>query len=478
MTPQNLPKLTLTDIACEIAKRDGGFKTFAQAVKPEYVFCDFNRKIFSALSKFLEQVQRGERPILIIQAPPQHGKSDIVSRLFPPWVLGKYPNIKIAACSYSADLATSMNRDVQRIMTDTAYKKIFPNTRINERRVVSVDNMPLRNSERFDIIGKKGYYICAGVGGPLTGKSVDIGIIDDPIKNMQEARSEAVGAFLKEWYGAVFLTRLSKNSGQIIMATRWALNDFIGYLLDKYPAERISVMKFPAIDENGQALFPARQPLEMLKEVKDILPPHEWEALYQQNPTVAGGNKFKFEMFEKVSLPSEFDFTFSTCDTATKDGQENDFTVFSDWGVKDAQLYLITVYREKINASYIEAALRPRLQRAATYWGYRKAWIEPKMHGIYLNQKFFDEGLPVPSEADLKEFFKDRKYSKTERAENALSRLGNKKIYINKDIAIKDDLITEALNFPQGAHDDWVDTLVDAIKKAFEVDDAPKVFWI
>jgi len=356
-----------------------------------------------------------------------------------------------------------MNRDIQRIMTGAEYKSIFPDTRLNEKRVVSVDSSLLRNNERFDIIGHEGYYICAGVGGPLTGKAVDIGIIDDPIKNMQEAKSEATRAFLLEWYQSVFLTRLSKNSGQLIMATRWTPDDLIGSIIEQNGGnEKVSILRFPAINENGEALFPKVQPLDKLIEIKKAVRPEVWEALYQQNPLIEGGNKFKRDMFEFVDLPQSFDLTFTTCDTATKDGQENDYTVSSDWGIKDENLYLITVYREKINAKDIETALRPRIQQARTNWGYRMAWIEPKMHGIYLNQKFRDEGLPIPSEKEIKEFFSDRKYSKTERAENALAQLGNRKIYINKLISCKDDLITEAITFPKAKHDDFTDTLMPA----------------
>ncbi|MFR1533586.1 MAG: terminase, partial [Bilophila wadsworthia] len=93
-----------------------------------------------------------------------------------------------------------MNRDVQRIMLDDSYKAVFPDVWLNPKRVVSMENQALRNSDRFDIPGTAGYYVCTGVGGPLTGKSVDIGIIDDPIKNEAEARSAVVKKTIKGWY--------------------------------------------------------------------------------------------------------------------------------------------------------------------------------------------------------------------------------------------------------------------------------------
>lgn len=126
-----------------------------------------------------------------------------------------------------------MNRDVQRIMTEPEYAAIFPNSTLNNKRVSLLTNPALRNNERFDIVGHRGYYVSTGVGGPLTGKSVDIGIIDDPFKNMKEARSETIIESVISWYNTVFLTRLSQKSGQLIMATRWTVEDLLGYIIEK-----------------------------------------------------------------------------------------------------------------------------------------------------------------------------------------------------------------------------------------------------
>lgn len=177
-------------LEAELARRN--MAAFVSFTKRDYCHNRFSRAVCEALDLFLEDVRAGKRPILILQAPPQHGKSELVSRRFPAYAFGRFPFLRIAACSYASDLARDMNRDVQRIMLDDSYKAVFPDVWLNPKRVVSMENQALRNSDRFDIPGTTGYYVCTGVGGPLTGKSVDIGIIDDPIKNEAEARSAVV----------------------------------------------------------------------------------------------------------------------------------------------------------------------------------------------------------------------------------------------------------------------------------------------
>ncbi|MDC9591877.1 terminase family protein, partial [Xenorhabdus sp. XENO-10] len=158
----------------------------------------------------------------------QHGKSDIVSRYLPAYFFGRYPDMRVAGLSYGKDLASDMNRDVQRIMMGEEYKELFPGSALNSRRGVTIDVEAKRNSETFEIVGRKGVYISQGVGGPLTGKKVDLGIIDDPIKNAKEALSPTTKSGIWNWYVSTFKTRLSKNSGEIIMATRWATDDLSG----------------------------------------------------------------------------------------------------------------------------------------------------------------------------------------------------------------------------------------------------------
>lgn len=189
---------------------------FIQYINPEYITSKFSETVCDALDQFLLDMMNGVRPILILGAPPQHGKSDIVSRYLPAYFFGKYPEMRVGALSYSSDLAGDMNADVQRIMTTPEYRNLFADSWLGNKPADGV--AVKRNSDEFGIANHKGTYVCAGVGGPLTGKKVDLGIIDDPIKNAKEALSPTTKKSIWNWYVSTFKTRLSKNSGEIIMA--------------------------------------------------------------------------------------------------------------------------------------------------------------------------------------------------------------------------------------------------------------------
>jgi predicted phage terminase large subunit-like protein len=452
------------DIEREIARRD--IKYFVKRTQRDYLFAKFNIEILNNLEIFLQDVIAGKRPILIIQAPPQHGKSELASRKFPAYAFGKNPDFRIAGCSYGADLATSINRDIQKIMLSDEYTRIFQYTRLNANRVVTLDNTPLRNSERFDIVGRRGYYVSAGVGGSLTGKSVDIGIIDDPIKNMQEALSETIRDNLVSWYRTVFLTRLSKNSGQLIMATRWTIDDLTGFIIEaNKDNERVKILQFPAINEANQALHSGLHPIEQLEEQKRAMDISSWSALYQQEPIIEGGNLFKRSMFEIGECPDEFDYSLVTGDTAYKEKERNDYTVLASWGVKDGLAYLRAIWRQQISSDLIEKYAIPFIVKANQY-GFRGAFIEPKGHGIYLNQRLPKLGVPMPPPQEVEIFFKDRRFDKFTRANAIMPYMAFNTITISDKIdkQLIDAIISEFLAFPNGKHDDATDCLIDGVK--------------
>lgn len=462
-------KITQYDILNELARRD--FKYFVKQTYKGYFFSKFSIEVCNALNQFLVDVEAGKRPILIIQAPPQHGKSELASRRFPAFAFGRNPDFRIAECSYSADLANSMNRDVQRIMLEDGYKTIFPEASLNSKRISTLDSQPLRNSERFDIVGHRGYYVSTGVGGPLTGKSVDIGIIDDPFKNMKEARSPAVIESVVSWYNTVFLTRLSQKSGQLIMATRWTLEDLIGYVIEKNKdSGRLTVLRFPAIDEDSCPLVPELHSLEKLMETKASLNEFEWEALYQQNPQVIGGNIIKDEWWRfYASSTVDYKYMFMVADTAQKTKEANDFTAITFWGLtKQNELYLVDMIHGKWEAPDLEV-------KAVQFWSKwqngingvrpRAFYIEDKASGTGLIQtlkrKFVIPIRPIQRATD-----------KLTRVLDASVHIENGRVYlpINADTDISRKVIAEAGAFSadmKHKHDDIVDTVCDAVDIAF-----------
>lgn len=328
---------------------------FIRYINPDYIASDFSRSVCAELDRFLVAMMKGERPIIVFGAPPQHGKSDIVSRYLPAFVFGLYPNLRVAGLSYAMSLASSMNRDVQRIMMSDEYHTLFPETSLNERRTVTMNGIAKRNSEEFEVVGHSGAYIGQGVGGPLTGRKIDLGIIDDPIKNAQEASSETIKSGIWDWYTSTFLTRMSKNSGQIIMATRWAVDDLSGRVLERYPHAKSLVFK--AIDDEGNALVPELHPLDKLLETKDVLGEYFWSAMYQQSPVPTSGGLFKPDMIQVVdALPAGLSFTRGW-DFAATTKKTSDYTASVKLSVHDGITYIAHSHQFRGSPGEVEASV-------------------------------------------------------------------------------------------------------------------------
>lgn len=435
---------------------------FIVYLDPEYVVSRFAQEVCQALEKFLEDQRAGLRPILILQAPPQHGKSQIVSRYLPAWLFGQNPDLSIGGLSYSKDLASDMNRDVQRIMLSPEYARLFPEASLNAKRAVMVDLEAKRNSDVFEIVGHKGRYVGAGVGGPLTGKRLDIGIIDDPIKNAQEALSKVVKDGVWNWYITTFTTRLSKNSGQIIMATSWATDDLSGRVIDATP--RAKVLKFPAISPIGEALVPELHPIEKLLETKALMSDYFWSAMYQQSPVALGGNMFKAEWWRFYDIQPKLKWRAIYADTAQKTKEQNDYSVFQCWGESlDGQAVLIDQIRGKWEAPDL-------LVQARAFWNKHKASatgtlrafnVEDKSSGTGLIQTLKREGVPVigiPRDVD-----------KITRAMDSSPLMQSGNVMLPSDAPWLSDYMSEFAAFPSGSNDDQVDPTMDAIKDILSV---------
>ncbi len=441
-----------------------------------------------ALAAKLTAFANGQIQYLMVFMPPRHGKSELVSRRLPAFLHGKYPDCEIMAASYLDSLAGDMTIDVQNIIDSERYREIFPGTNIWPPGTSYTKGT--RNSSEHHIVGRKGKYRGQGVGGSFTGKGANFIIIDDPIKGREIADSVAFRERLWNFYNNDLFSRLETDlatgkRGQVLITqTRWHEDDLSGRLMDLMrkdtDAPRFEIIKYPAIRvdmddptdqrEVGEALWPQKYNLQGLGEIRAGLMSEGnvrgWSSLYQQDPVPDGGNLFKEEMFEFCDLPGGYDWKFITADTSYKEKHENDFTVFSAWGVTKDQLFLLGVFRKQIRATDIEAAAEPFVRRFIEY-GYRGTWIEPKGHGIYLNQKWANKGIMIPSQDQLDEFYKDRKYDKVERATNVAPHLANRKIYISNQISEKEELVAEAIGFPKRKHDDFVDTLVDALKMVY-----------
>lgn len=333
MNLENLRKLLpeLKQINKELGSRS--FEDFVLITKPNYILNWHHKILMEKLQAFAE----GKIKKLMVFMPPQHGKSELTSRRLPAYLLGINPNLKIVGCSYASDLSKSFNRDVQRIIEDPEYYNIFPETLLNSSNVkTSAKGSYLRNADIFEVVGSTGFYKSVGVGGSLTGTPVDIGIIDDPVKDAVEANSPTYRARVWDWYTQVFLTRLHNDSQILVTQTRWHEDDLSGRILKQAEASDWTVLSLPAILENkeavnssdprelGSALWEERHGLKKLLSFKKQNP-RAFQALYQQDPRPFKGglvysswNLIKEEEYKKIksSLIYGLDFGYSTSPAA------------------------------------------------------------------------------------------------------------------------------------------------------------------
>lgn len=433
---------------------------------PEYVAGWVHEEICQKLDDFLDAVKRKESPRLMLTMPPRSGKSEIVSRRFPAYTLGRYPDMSIIATSYSADLASRNNRDVQRVMDDKSYRDLFPNSSLYGKNIRSVSQgIYLRNSDIFEIVGHKGVYKSAGVGGGITGMGGDILIVDDVFKDRSEADSPTIRNKVYNWYTSTLYTRLSPGGGILIIMTRWHTDDLCGRLLEKdKDAQNWEVIEYPAIathDEphrkQGEALHPERYDLKELLQIKSDIGSRDWEALYQQKPTVDGGTVFKKEWFKYWNvLPSRFDTVITSWDMTFKGTDGTDYVVGQVWGRKGADCYLIDQVRKRM--SFTET-LHEFIKLSNKYPKALKKLVEDKANGsaVIDTLKNTVQGI-TPIEPDG---------GKVSRAYAVTPMLEAGNVYIPSPLVCPwiEDYITELINFPVVAHDDQVDATTQALRE-------------
>lgn len=313
---------------------------FVQYIKPDYTVKWFHRVIAEHLDKVFE----GEIQRLMISVPPQHGKSELSTRSFPAYVLGRDPNSMIAIASYSATIAEGFSANIQRRIDSDAYRQLFPEVKLPGR------GEGKRTNNLFEIVGKNGYLMAVGRGGSLTSKTVDIGIIDDPLKDRAEAQSLTIRESLWGWYETVFETRLHNQSRQVVIQTRWDEDDLSGRLLERdgrYSPENPTgwhVISFPALkekDENaydprkeGEALWPEKHSRERMEKIQRDSP-LTFNALYQQDPKPSKEAMVYPNWGECQSFP-ECDTVFYGLDF----GFSNDPTAIVKIGKVNNRLYL------------------------------------------------------------------------------------------------------------------------------------------
>jgi len=292
----------LEDVEAQLARED--FYKFRRYIRKSMIDSWWQRDVAKHLMWFWNELCLGHRPSLVLQAPPQHGKTEQVTD-FIAWCAGKNPNLRTIFGSYSDDLGVRVNMTLQRIMEGHRYRNVFSKTRLNDSSNTTVASRWMRNSSLLEYVECDGSFRNTTVMGQINGQGLDIGVIDDPIKGRSEAQSKTIRDKTWSWFTDDFFGRFSDHAGFLMIMTRWHLDDPAGRWLELFPDTK--VLKYPAVamedTENrrqGEALFPELKPIEFLEQRRQALTLASWESLYQQNPIIVGGGLFPIERFNII----------------------------------------------------------------------------------------------------------------------------------------------------------------------------------
>jgi len=386
--------------------------------------------------------------------PPRHGKSEFISRYSTAWILGKFPDTRIILASYEADFAATWGRKARDLLEEHG-PSLF-GIRVSGKSSAA---------NRWDIEGHEGGMVTAGVNGPITGKGADIGIIDDPVKNDQEAMSVTYQERTYEWYKSTFRTRLQRDGAIILIMTRWHENDLAGKLLaaQEEDGEKWEVVNLPAIAEEEDLLGRAPgQPLcsdlftkEALGSIEKAIGSFWWASLYQQRPSPAEGGILKRSWWQYYrQTPDRFDEVIQSWDMAFKDTKTADFVVGQVWGRKGADKYLLDQVRDRMDFPATVQAVR---SLSAKWPQARNKLVEDKANGPAVIATLKNE---IPGLIAV-----NPEGGKVVRAQAASPDIEAGNVYLpNPSVAPwVHDFIEECAAFPNGANDDQVDAMTQAL---------------
>ena len=476
---------------------------FIQRMNPKYLAGWVHEDICRRLERFSEAVAAGESPRLMLLMPPRHGKSEIASKNFPAWHLGRYPDHEFIACSYNLSLAMGFSRKVKQILDDPLYQSVFEGTRLDPNN---------QSTEEWGVHNHRGGYVAAGIGGPITGKGAHVLVIDDPVKNAEEADSADGREKTWEWYLSTAYSRLAPGGGVLVIQTWWHDDDLAGRLQQMMVQggeddniDQFEVIKYPALAETdewlepvsdtivrvehlspqdapeeaserlkragydpaemqllrlkGEALHPARYDVPKLLRIKaQNKGGRWWSALYQQNPVPDDGAYFTKDQFRRGPVPSvKRANVYIAFDFAISEKKQNDYTV-GTVGLQDDNdlLHVADVLRFKSGDAFfiVEAILN-----LATRW-----------YSPTLILGFEDGQIWRSIEALLRKRMRERKFypsievlkpitDKMARARVIQGRMQQGMVSFNSEGDWYDTVRTEMLRFPAGVHDDCVDSL-------------------
>lgn len=413
------------------------------------------------LSTSLVDLEARRRRRLLISWPPRHGKSELTSYWFPFWFLARNPQSKVILCSYEAEFAAFWGGRVRDAVIEFGAEYGLELAGTSTAR----DNWRLTSG---------GSMMTAGAGGPITGKGADLLIIDDPIKNEEEAGSEVMREKLWSWWQTTAYTRVEPGGVVVVIATRWHMDDLIGRLereSDDGKGIKWDVIKIPALAEQddplgravGDPLWPERISLDELVEKKKGMSPYHWSALYQQRPTPEEGGAVKRQWWRYYEVPpADFDEIIQSWDLAYKDTETSDYCVGQVWGRRGAQFYLLHQVRERMNVVEVSQAAR---NMTLLFPKAKRKLVEDKANGPAMIASLQREiyGL-IPVKPRGPKFARLQAVIPAIESGNVLlpgtRRADGSYVPQTRWVA---DFVEECAQFPNAANDDQVDAMTQAL---------------
>ena len=435
----------------EAAQRQ--FLPFVKSVWPDFIEGRHHRIMADAF----ERVSRGELKRLCINIAPRHGKSELTSYMLPAWLLGQDPSRKVICATHTTEFSQRFGRKVRNLIESDDFKAVFPET------ALKADS---KAAGRWDVSGGGEYFAC-GVGAAMTGRGADLLIIDDP--HSESAGINPTNEYFEsvyEWYSSGPRQRLQPGGAIIIVMTRWHQLDLTGRVIkasEVRGGDQWEVITLPAVDEYEIPLWPEFWKKEELDALRATIPISKWSAQYQQDPTSEEGALIKREhwnMWDQKNPPA-CEFILQTVDTAHTKNARSDYSAITTWGVFDhpdengiyvPNIILLDAVNEKLEF--------PELKRKCfeLYEDYQPDafLVEAKAAGFPLIQEMRAVGLPVS------EYSPSRGQDKLSRV-NAVSDIFSNGVVWAPRTRWAEEVIEQCAAFPNGAHDDLVDSTTLAL---------------
>ena len=433
-------------------KAKNNFMDFTKTVWEEFI----NGRHHRIMAEKFNRIATGDLKRLIVNMPPRHTKSEFGSYLLPAWLMGRNPRLKIMQTTHTAELAFRFGRKVRNLMNSKEYSKIFEGVELR------ADSQAAGRWET----SKGGEYFAAGVGGAVTGRGADLLIIDDP-HSEQDALSPTAMENAYEWYTSGPRQRLQPGGSIVIIMTRWAENDLTGKLIRQQArdilADKWEVVEFPALmPETDEPLWKEFWKKEDLLAVKGSLSIGKWEAQWQQNPTSEQSAILKREWWktwEGDEIPP-LEYVMQSYDTAYSKKSNADFSAITTWGVfypeEGGPPNIILVDAKRGRWDFPD--LRRKALEEFKYWDPECILIEAKASGMPLTQERRNMGIPVTN------YSPSRGIDKFTRV-NSIAPLLESGLVWCPDTRWGEEVIEECAAFPAGEHDDYVDTVTQALRR-------------